>query len=138
MQAITIRQPWAHFIIHGPKRVENRTWPASYRGPLAIHASSSPRSLPGLCRQLGTRDGLFHEHVSAEFARIKLEDLAFGAILGIVEMVDCRRVEDLDEPDPWAEGPWCHIYRDPRPLDRPIPCLGALSLWYTPAWLRIE
>ena len=45
MQAITICQPYASLIIGWPamppeilKRVENRTWPTRYRGPLVIDA----------------------------------------------------------------------------------------------------
>ena len=41
MKAITISQPWAHLIVRGEKRVENRTWPTEHRGPLAIHAGKS-------------------------------------------------------------------------------------------------
>jgi len=38
MKALTISQPFASLIASGSKFVENRTWPTSYRGPLAIHA----------------------------------------------------------------------------------------------------
>ncbi|MHC4404130.1 MAG: ASCH domain-containing protein [Planctomycetota bacterium] len=41
MKALTICQPWAWAIIHGPKPVENRGWATKYRGPLAIHAGQS-------------------------------------------------------------------------------------------------
>jgi hypothetical protein len=43
-QALSVRQPWASAIIHGPKRVENRTW-ARKLPPgglwLAVHAASA-------------------------------------------------------------------------------------------------
>jgi hypothetical protein len=43
-QALSLRQPWAYFILHLPpehrKCVENRKWgPSSFRGPFWIHAS---------------------------------------------------------------------------------------------------
>jgi|ERR1019366_4441992 hypothetical protein len=41
MKALTINQPWAEMICRGLKRVENRTWPTNYRGPLAIHVGKS-------------------------------------------------------------------------------------------------
>lgn len=37
---LTIRQPWAWSIVHGRKRVENRSWQMNYRGPLLIHAGA--------------------------------------------------------------------------------------------------
>ena len=39
MQLLSVRQPWAWAIARGRKRVENRTWAPSYRGPVAIYAS---------------------------------------------------------------------------------------------------
>ena len=40
--ALTVRQPWAWAIVHGPKRVENRTRPTSQPGCILIHAGRSP------------------------------------------------------------------------------------------------
>ena len=40
MKALSVRQPWAHLIVTGIKRVENRFWETPYRGPLLIHAAS--------------------------------------------------------------------------------------------------
>jgi hypothetical protein len=41
MRALSIRQPWAHAILHAGKRIENRTWPTSFRGWFFIHASKA-------------------------------------------------------------------------------------------------
>lgn len=42
MKALSIRQPWAHAILHLGKRVENRDWAGcSYRGPVLLHAAKS-------------------------------------------------------------------------------------------------
>ena len=38
MKVLTIRQPYASLILSGRKTIEFRSWPAKYRGPLAIHA----------------------------------------------------------------------------------------------------
>jgi ASCH domain len=40
VRAISIRQPWAWAIVHGGKRIENRSWWTAYRGPILIHAST--------------------------------------------------------------------------------------------------
>lgn len=43
MRAITVRPPWSWAIAHGGKHTENRSagFPASYLGPLLIHAGHS-------------------------------------------------------------------------------------------------
>lgn len=50
MKCLTVRQPWAHLIIHGIVRqdgvriwkpVENRTWRTPIRGRIAIQASKA-------------------------------------------------------------------------------------------------
>ena len=38
-KVLSIRQPFADFILAGTKWVENRTWRTQHRGPLWIHAS---------------------------------------------------------------------------------------------------
>ena len=40
-KCLTVQQPWAWCIVHGPKRIENRSWQSHYRGPLLIHAGQS-------------------------------------------------------------------------------------------------
>src|SRR6516165_9385512 len=40
MKALSVRQPFAHLIVTGIKRIENRFWATPYRGPLLIHAAS--------------------------------------------------------------------------------------------------
>lgn len=39
MKALSIRQPWAWFIVQGFKNIENRDWSTKVRGPVLIHAS---------------------------------------------------------------------------------------------------
>jgi len=39
VKAITIREPWATLVAIGAKQIETRSWPTSYRGPIAIHAA---------------------------------------------------------------------------------------------------
>jgi hypothetical protein len=47
MNALSVCQPFASLIISGEKRVENRRWSTSYRGPLLIHAGKSRKWLGG-------------------------------------------------------------------------------------------
>lgn len=38
MKALTVTEPWATLIAIGAKRIETRSWPTEYRGPVAIHS----------------------------------------------------------------------------------------------------
>lgn len=123
IRAITICEPWAWAVIHGAKRFENRSWYSDYQGPLVIHAGKSTKWMKEGCallRKLGIEPPA---------------DLVFGAILGVVDMVDCVRPAQAKtadgKPDPFAfeHSPWCHQYANPRPLAKPIPYLGKLQFF---------
>jgi hypothetical protein len=133
MKAITIHPLWAWAIVHGPKRVENRTWATRHRGRLAIHASAqstTARESDAVARALLERLGV--KDIPAD------EDLVRGAVIGVVTLVDCWRLDDdrrrlFDEPplgeDPFAEGPVCWLLADVEPLDEPVPCRGRQQVW---------
>jgi hypothetical protein len=121
MKALTIRQPYAHLIAAGIKRIENRSWPTAYRGPLAIHAARSPPDA-------GTLEDL---------ARLGFpipDGLTYGAIVAVCELLDCVALADLPRDlaaDPFAVGPWAWILGAAQPVE-PIACRGKLGLWETP------
>lgn len=133
MKTISIHQPWAHAILHQGKAVENRTWAASYRGPLLIHASKSMAS---------------YERQSAEFWRerygVELPpwgSLTTGALVGVVELAACVRLDDPDLPEPqrqwldahpFTEGPVCWVLKNPRAFAEPILFRGAQGLFEVP------
>jgi hypothetical protein len=63
----------------------------------------------------------------------RAEELAFGAIIAIADLLDCVRVEDLPEQlrgHPFAEGPWCWVLNGARRIE-PVPCKGAQLVWRT-------
>jgi hypothetical protein len=101
MRALTILQPWAEMIARGVKRVENRTWRTKYRGPLAIHAGKS------MAWMESEDAAAWPERYGVELPRN--DELTFGAIIAVAELVDCVRVEDLPaglSGHPFASGPW--------------------------------
>jgi hypothetical protein len=130
MQALTIRQPWAHAILHLGKDVENRTFRVHYRGPLLIHAAAYKERHP---RQLLVK---YIEPPSEE----SLLSLSLGHIVGVVNLDDCvRNAKSL-----WAEpGKWHWLLGKRRPI-RPVMCKGWLGLWTPsaavmrrlPGWVR--
>lgn len=147
MRVLTVRHPWAWSIIHGGKDVENRTRniAGSYRGPVAIHSSATRFDL--LSQMDPHRPGVREALRAIEAAG--WPDLDFGAIIGVVDLVDVHHaaecvyvgpaVEDFDGTfvsqevthcSPWAEG--YNVYHlalaNPRPLRAPVPFRGALGL----------
>ena len=79
------------------------------------------------------------EEVEVEGGRFVLSAinaLPLRAIIGVVNIADCRRFEDLPKElrdDPFAsEGCWCWVLEEPKPLDKPFPCKGKLQLWNPP------
>lgn len=99
MKAISIRQPYAWLVVHGIKRVENRSWTTTHRGPLLIHAA-----------------GKMHEHPLTEIAElfhVKLPSVFdLGGIVGRVELTDIVTSSDLIGFD----GPFGFIFENPRPI----------------------
>jgi hypothetical protein len=127
MKAVSIHQPWAWAILHAGKNVENRTWRTHHRGPLLIHVARSRKSYD---RQDAT---LWPKLYGVELPA--WDELTTGAILGVVDVVDCVEVGpggDLGErgTSPWAlEGYFGWVLANPRTFDEPIPYLGAQMLF---------
>lgn len=121
MKAITICQPYAHLIAIKSKRVENRTWPTRYRGPLAIHAGKSRDWLMGI-------------------DEIVYPDMVFGAVVATAKLIACLHIDQIERGDydkqfPWirehphTEGPWCWVMDNVVALPIPLPWKGAQGLW---------
>jgi hypothetical protein len=127
MKALSVCQPWAWAIIHGPKRIENRSRPTRHRGPLLIHASKSQRY------RLGDYAELLPDLPP-------WDELTFGALIGVVEVVDCLAFEEVSD-DPFAIGPWCWVLDRPRSFP-PVSWKGQVNLFnvaqsiYTPSCCR--
>ena len=142
MKALTVQQPWAWSIIHGGKLIENRTQQWSYRGPLAIHAgmrdSNRGFTSPIVAGAVRSTDDGGPDHCG-RWRR----GLTYGAILGVVDLVDCH--PNAGCCTPWGEAGYTEhrgrirthithlVLENPRPLADPIPCRGQLGLWTPPA-----
>lgn len=145
LRALTIIQPWAHLIVHGRKRVENRTWEPAARGLrvgdyLAIHAGMAvdlshwdrayevvPEEEPLALREL-VAGGVFimPERARRDFIRGRVP---LGAVVGVARLAD---VED-EEPDddPYWCGPWGWRLDEVVAIE-PVLCKGAQGLWTLP------
>jgi hypothetical protein len=131
MRAISLRQPWAWAVFHAEPRkdVENRSWRTGYRGPLVIHAAR------GMTREEYAAFWEFYGFVrlasGAADTVLNLpafEDLARGAVVGVVELVDCVR----SHHSPWFRGDYGFVLAAPRALTEPLAMTGTLGLWDVP------
>ena len=132
MKALTIHPVWAWAIVHGHKRVENRTWRTHHRGPLLIHASAdSPAARQS---DAAARKALATLGIDVP------EMVPAGAIVGQVELIDVvtpnSGQHDLFnsrlDGDPLAVGPFCWLLGQPTTLT-PIALRGQQGLFnYVP------
>lgn len=134
MKALTICQPYAHLIClpdddDRAKRVENRTWFTSHRGPLLIHAGKSRSWL-----------------ASGDYG-IPESEMTFGAIVGVCHLAGCVDATERGSVSylnglkrwPWLAG---HAHAEPgmfwwvmtecRAFKEPIPYRGAQGLFDVP------
>lgn len=130
MKALTISQPYASLISSGEKWIENRTWPTSYRGPLAIHAGKGLQYLD--------KESIKRYPTGCVIAICRL---AACVELSKIELMSSCKVDRCDPIAPgcgksWndaamhehAEGPWCWILEAVRQI-HPITMRGAQGLW---------
>lgn len=131
IKALTLHQPWASLIAAGLKQYETRSWSASYRGPLAIHAG----------QQNGELD---LTAVLTDKERAKLPSvLPSGAVVCLAHLVDVVKSEQI-ATDPefavsresrlgnFAPGRYGWKLQIVKVFDPPIPARGAQGLWEWP------
>lgn len=111
MKALSIRQPFAHLILIGVKRIENRKWPTLYRGPLAIHAGARWHERPV-------------EEIEKHFQVKVPDDLPTGGIVGVVDLVDVIQQSN----DRSFEGPFGFVLENPRAVPF-VPMPGWLGIF---------
>ncbi|MGE5551497.1 MAG: ASCH domain-containing protein [Bacteroidota bacterium] len=137
MRCLSVWQPWAWLIIHGPapggpKDVENRTWYTNYRGPLLIHAAMKFTwgeywTAHNVYRGISNLPRESWPHWPER------EELALGCIIGVVDLVDCVQ----NHPSKWAEpGCWHWLLANPRPV-KPFPVRGRQKLFEVPVEIEV-
>jgi hypothetical protein len=117
IKVLTVRQPWAWAILHAGKDIENRTWSTDYRGTLVIHAAAK-----------------LHRHTAMPpgVRGPERDELIFGAMLGMVDLVDVVTHSESR----WFDGPYGWVMENPRALSDAFFCKGRLGLWTTDAQTR--
>jgi len=126
MKALSLRQPWPWFILHGGKRLENRGWTTSFRGPVLIHSSKWWK------KDEIEDDFRFASHVASHGGGPTsplpcVEDLRkeLGCIVGVVRITGCISHSE----DEWFFGPKAFVLADPLAFVDPVPCRGERGLF---------
>lgn len=135
MKALTIYEPWASLVALGAKKIETRSWPTNYQGPLAIHAGKTIRSeFLNLAWQEPFYSALKPLHGSVNGKRsIKYH---FGCVIAIARLVDCIEIRPDNVPSgperyfgDYRRGRYMWVLRDVKRLEKPIPARGYQGLW---------
>jgi transcriptional regulator with XRE-family HTH domain len=128
VKILSVRQPWANWIVNGHKTVEVRTWKRSYRGNILIHASGKPdkRILDFQCGSL--------------WSQLNFDTEPRGSIVGMAKLVDIKpyfmrldfqrdRKKHFNPLSFYQENLWGWVLEDAKKLPEPIPVNGKLGLW---------
>lgn len=134
MKAISIWQPYATamflYTLTGDriKRIETRSWSTKYRGQLLIHAA---KTFPKVARDFAISELVFGRFPAK---------LPFGAIIGIVNLVDIKRTEDVVQEisvierlyGNYSTGRHAWITDSFRAFENPIPYKGQQRFFDVP------
>lgn len=120
MRALSLTQPWAWSIVHGPKRIENRGWPTRFRGDFFIHAAR------GMTRK--QYDSAKSYCADRGVAMPQASELLRGGIIGIAKLTGL--LLPVAEPSvPWhMPNQFGFVLEDVRPLPFK-PCRGMLGFF---------
>lgn len=155
MRLLTLTQPWATLVAVGAKNIETRSWPTSYRGPLAIHAAKGlPPGGRNALRRICRRDKF--ARALAPLDGSSAHPLPLGVIVAVCNLADVIYLRDTEARlgtrgelfpigPPWrppagerafgdyTPGRYAWLLEDIRALAIPLPYRGALGLTHLPA-----
>ncbi|MDD5060896.1 MAG: hypothetical protein PHN44_01250 [Candidatus Marinimicrobia bacterium] len=146
--ALSIKPPWAYFIIYGVpygvevkkpdgsssvessgkviiKDIENREWaiPPSFKLPqrIMVHVSKKEDDITGVMDYTVGKLKLPAFPIIMYYSK----RLPRGAIIGEVTITDCV----TESKSPWFTGKYGFTLADAMPYEKPIPCRGALGFF---------
>lgn len=137
MKALSLTRPWGWIILNLGKRIENRDWSTSYRGPILLHSSKSMTKEDWY----GAHDFVhrFDPEGASRIPQPKDPALVASAIIGIATLMDViepgwKWKKRKPRPDWesrqrfWYMGSFGFVLGKvtPTPI---VPCSGALGLW---------
>lgn len=132
MKCISLWQPWASWMAWGVKTIETRSWPTKHRGPLLIHAAKTQEEMSTI---YFNEDREILERIGKTS-----QDFVFGAIIAVVDLVDCQSTELLKHNiceveallGNYESGRFGWVTRNVREFIQPIPYRGMQGLFDVP------
>ena len=132
MRAFTVYQPYAYAIVAGLKGYETRPRRTNIRGHVAVHAGKAGVEQAAVARNMTNR-----EFLDLLYAVRGKADFPLGAVVGIVEIVDCVPVEEVVDSltereralGDYSPGRWAWVLKNPVMFDTPIPARGKQGWW---------
>jgi hypothetical protein len=151
MKAISMWQPHGSLLTTGAKPFETRGWKTNFRGPVLIHAAlrcpqeeiefflRRPAYQCGLAPLVGLP--MDWEHRATLGRVVKIEDIPFGAFIGMGELIDCIPTEKLTQRQLWRSrgfgdflaGRFAWEFTDVKRFKTPIPGKGHQGFFYASA-----
>lgn len=118
VRVLSVRQPWAWAIVEGHKRVENRPWTTTFRGPVLIHA--------GVTASEADFEYLRNESRVRPPSRTEIDR---GCIVAAAELVDVVTRKTAKRFGRWFRGPYGLVFRNPVALRKPVKLRSQLGLY---------
>jgi hypothetical protein len=131
MRGLTLHGCWAYAIAYDGKDVENRPWeiPERHLGTrIAIHAGNNPGDEPAKRGKPWPKACIL---ATVTLAGSVADD---GKYIGNLTQAQAQAALDSE----WYGGPFGWVLTDLIVLPRPIPCSGALGLWFLPEPIRLQ
>jgi hypothetical protein len=121
MKILSVRQPWTWALVYAGKDIENRTWYADYRGPVALHAGKT-------MTKDSVRQAMFTFNM-AEVGHFHVSKCERGGIIGWAQITGCQKNgAPGSRKSVWAVA-GCYGFHIERPKPLPfIETLGSLGL----------
>jgi hypothetical protein len=144
VKSISLSQPWAWLIVHGPKRIENRRWhlPAKFRGQrVLLHAAK------GMTRADYDGAAEMAYDIDPQISLPDRNELDRGKIIGAATFGHCLcpsegslplyRTPIGDDGAPldlrwWVAWQHGFVVRNVEAFAEPVACKGALGFWEVP------
>lgn len=142
MRTLSLWQPWATLVAIGAKKFETRSWPTNYRGPLAIHAAKRDLELAYWFKKPCFYPVLNQAGYSTS------TELPLGAVLCVVDLVDCVPTESIRDRlsqeehafGDYTDGRYAWKLANVQVFIQPIPARGAQGIWrwVMPAGIQVR
>lgn len=139
MKAISLWQPWASAIALGLKKVETRSRMTRCFGELAICAAKKNSADLEMQLEILRSSNL---EVAKGFKNLEFFELPFGSVVAVgylhcvmsIELIDRSKLSEHEIMlGDYSEGRYGWMFRDVRPLRKPVPVIGRQFLFDLPA-----